>query len=197
MHCALFVAMASFLSAFLDTEEDYDMDEAEAARPTAMEEGIAPVHVGGAVRGDCGPSTHQVSFQSAARTPAVQTQEAKKAVGKPPKPASQAHEAPDKKRGKDTQKRAPRGSKDTFAGRRPPNDPAKLEIFCRMREDYFRIRKTLSEQGPKKGKKKATATVSQEAYWKHMQKAMAEVKGTATERFTLASKSFCKDCGVN
>ena len=170
------------------------MDEdCQATMPTGMEEGIAPVHTGGAVPSAKG--THQLSSQSAATTPPVQTQEAKKAVVKPQKPASRAHEAPDKKRGKDTQKRAARGSKDTFAGRRPPNDPAKLEMFWQLKEDYYRIRKALCEQGPKKGKKKAT--VSQEVYWKHMQKAMAETQGTANERFTLASKSFCKDCGVN
>ena len=47
----------------------------------------------------------------------------------------------------------------------------------------------------KQGKKKIT--VSQEVYWRHMKKIMAEGSGAAAENFAAASKSFGKQCGLH
>ena len=96
-------------------------------------------------------------------------------------------------RGADKAKRAARGTKDTFAGRRPPLDESKLAIYKKMKEDYETLRKNLKASSMKGGKQK---TLSQELYWKYMQKCMSEGDGPPAQRFAAGAKSFRQSFGV-
>ena len=102
-----------------------------------------------------------------------------------PEPASSA---PAKPKGPDKKRRAPRGTAGTFAGRRPPTDPEKLEIYDKMREDYDRLRMEAAGSRRK-------VSISQSAYYDHMRAAMTEMgtEAPAQERFRQAAKLYrCK-----
>ena len=58
-----------------------------------------------------------------------------------------------------------------FAGRRPPKDPKKLEIFLGMKRIY---QESMQQKGSKKAK---TASEGQLTYWNFMQGEMARLAG--------------------
>ena len=176
VHCALCVAMAGFLTAFMDDEEDLAMEEESGScMPTAEMAPVPSSNDAAASTNNAAstlPGNKKVHPSSAGcNTHPVSVPAIRRAL----KPEG-AHAAPDKVRGKDKTQRAPRGSKGTFAGRRPPAE------------------KALSQRTSQSKKK---VSLSQEMYWRHMQKSMAEATGTGAERFTSASKSFREKCGVN
>ena len=65
--------------------------------------------------------------------------------------------------------RRPPGSVGTFAGRRPPKDPKKLEVFLGMKRIY---QESMQQKGSKKAK---TASEGQLTYWNFMQGEMARL----------------------
>ena len=81
-----------------------------------------------------------------------------------------AHNSPLKKRGADKLPRASRGSMQTFAGRRPPADPDKLEAYNRMRQDY----EALQAEAKKSGKK---VSLNQSKYYDFMKQEMKRQGG--------------------
>ena len=194
VHCALCVAMAGFLTAFMDDEEDLAMEEESGScMPTAEMAPVPSSNDAAASTNNAAstlPGNKKVHPSSAGcNTHPVSVPAIRRAL-KPEGP----HAAPDKVRGKDKTQRAPRGSKGTFAGRRPPADKDKLQIYNKLKDEYHSIQKALSQRTNQSKKK---VSLSQEMYWRHMQKSMAEATGTGAERFTSASKSFREKCGVN
>ncbi|CAE7294190.1 unnamed protein product [Symbiodinium sp. CCMP2456] len=55
-----------------------------------------------------------------------------------------------KPRSADKKKRAQRGQAQTFAGRRPPKDPALYEAFMAIREGYYKEVKKSNAEGKRK-----------------------------------------------
>ena len=67
--------------------------------------------------------------------------------------------------------RAVRNTAGTFAGRRPPANPQKLEVFMKMKELYYETRPD-QQEGPSKKRKGST---NQNQYYAFMQKEMAKL----------------------
>ena len=111
-------------------------------------------------------STHQGVLQ--APLPATSPQA-------PSEPSSVAREpvAASSKPGK---QRAPRGTAGTFAGRRPPTNPEKLQVFNAAREAHLankRVVKQKREMARFEGQEtQLEASPDQRAYWKHLKEAM-------------------------
>ena len=63
--------------------------------------------------------------------------------------------------------RAKRGTANTFAGRRAPKDPAKLQIFMAKKAAYEKAKQEAKEASSK-GLTPPKHTENQQAYWKHM-----------------------------
>lgn len=86
--------------------------------------------------------------------------------------------------------RAIRHSAGTFAGRRPPNDPAKLEVFMKMKEIYYETRPDQPE-GPQSKKRKGSTNQNQ--YYAFMQKEMAKLASAGVnggERMKKAAEAW-------
>ena len=86
--------------------------------------------------------------------------------------------------------RAVRHSAGTFAGRRPPNDPAKLEVFMKMKEIYYETRPDQPE-GPQSKKRKGSTNQNQ--YYAFMQKEMAKLASAGVnggERMKKAAEAW-------
>lgn len=112
----------------------------------------------------------------------------KKAIAKALFPG--AHQSPVKKRGVDKKARAARGTAGTFAGRRPPKDPVKLEQYQQMQQDYLKLRGEITKSGSK-------ITVSQETYWAHMRQALEKQKvGNGQDRFRAAARAYRGHIGL-
>ena len=95
-----------------------------------------------------------------------------------------------------TKKRAAPNTKATFAGRRPPKDPFKLQIFNEMKEVYLKTRPDVVPSDAKNnGNKSRVASPGQQAYWTFMSKKMAELgkEGiTGQDRMMLATKAWAE-----
>ena len=95
-----------------------------------------------------------------------------------------------------TKKRAAPNTKGTFAGRRPPKDPFKLQIFNEMKEVYLKTRPDVVPSDAKNnGNKSRVASPGQQAYWTFMSKKMAELgkEGiTGQDRMMLATKAWAE-----
>ena len=74
-------------------------------------------------------------------------------------------------------KRAPRGTAGTFAGRRPPKDPAKLKVFFAMKEAYLAQRATAKLEAEAEGAPDTRPSVDQKIYWKHLSEHLKAGKG--------------------
>ena len=95
-----------------------------------------------------------------------------------------------------TKKRAAPNTRGTFAGRRPPKDPFKLQIFNEMKEVYLKTRPDVVPSDAKNnGNKSRVASPGQQAYWTFMSKKMAELgkEGiTGQDRVMLATKAWAE-----
>ena len=100
-----------------------------------------------------------------------------------------AHNSPLKKRGADKLPRASRGSMQTFAGRRPPADPDKLEAYNRMRQDY----EALQAEAKKSGKK---VSLNQSKYYDFMKQEMKRQGGSSKDKFRAAAKAYRSKMGL-
>ena len=101
-----------------------------------------------------------------------------------------AHNSPLKKRGADKQPRAARGSMQTFAGRRPPADPDKLEAYNRMRQDY----EALQGEAKHSGKK---ISLNQSKYYDYMKQEMKKQGGSSKDKFRAAAKGYRSKVGLD
>ena len=85
--------------------------------------------------------------------------------------------------------RAVRHTAGTFAGRRPPTNPEKLEVFMKMKEIYYETRPD-QQQGPSKKRKGST---NQNQYYAFMQKEMAKLASAGVnggERMKRAAEAW-------
>ncbi|CAE7548461.1 unnamed protein product [Symbiodinium sp. CCMP2592] len=136
--------MAGFLQEFLCEEDDkqLDCDEASATLPASSPQKGSP----------------------------------KKVAGKPAKqsPKSSAKTRPPSfgGRGKDTKKRAVRGTMGTFAGRRLPPTPDGAAQFVRIRDAYYKMK---AENG------KPRISINQADFWQKM--SSAEDFGVALAKY--------------
>ena len=95
-----------------------------------------------------------------------------------------------------TKVRAARGTAGTFAGRRPPTDPIKLQIFLDMKEDYYRWlaeARASKHANTKPSQPDRNFTGQQHDYWNFMQKKMTALaaEGVAGgERMKLAAQAW-------
>ena len=91
-----------------------------------------------------------------------------------------------------TKKRAAPNTKGTFAGRRPPKDRFKLQIFNEMKEVYLKTRPDVVPSDAKNnGTKSRVASPGQQAYWTFMSKKMAEL-GKEGITGMLATKAWAE-----
>lgn len=100
-----------------------------------------------------------------------------------------AHNSPLKKRGQDKAPRATRGSMQTFAGRRPPADPDKLEAYNRIRQDY----EALQAEAKNSGKK---ISLNQSKYYDYMKQEMKRHGGNSKDKFRAAAKGYRSKVGL-
>ena len=87
--------------------------------------------------------------------------------------------------------RAVRNTAGTFAGRRPPANLEKLEVFMKMKELYYETRPD-QQEGPSKKRKGST---NQNQYYAFMQKEMAKLASAGVnggERMKRAAKILLK-----
>ena len=101
-----------------------------------------------------------------------------------------AHNSPLKKRGADKQQCAVRGSMQTFAGRRPPADPDRLEAYNRMRQDY----EALQGEAKNSGKK---ISLNQSKYYDYMKQEMKKQGGSSKDKFRAAAKGYRSKMGLD
>ena len=171
--------MAAFCADFLDQLDDSDMDHREDQQAEPEERTPEPKPKKRRMSSDDSLSSQP---KIAKRDAAARACAAMFSPG--------AHNAPERKRGKDKKPRAARGSRMTFAGRRPPQDPHKLECFNLMKEDY----KNLKTQCAKSKKK---ISYSQNAYWDFMRTALNQ-KGPECQKdkFAAAAKRYRESLGL-
>ena len=101
-----------------------------------------------------------------------------------------AHNPPVKARGADKQKRAQRGTKNTFAGRRPPQDPEKLECYIAMKADYDKLKEDA-------GKAQLKVSLCQNKYWDHMKEHLAQKgPGSQQDKFKAAALAYRSKVGL-
>lgn len=116
-----------------------------------------------------GPAQAEAKQQKKPRT--KKEQKGGKAEAEQKEQQEQKEEKPKDQEKKEAKQRAPRGTAGTFAGRRPPKDPHKLELF--------NARKAAHEQAKKEAidAQKKVPTLRQKDYWSHLSTALKGAGG--------------------
>ena len=79
----------------------------------------------------------------------------------------------------------------TFAGRRPPADPDRLEAYNRMRQDYEAL------QGEAKNSGKKISLNNQSKYNDYMKQEMKKQGGSSKDKFRAAAKGYRSKIGLD
>jgi hypothetical protein len=98
----------------------------------------------------------------------------KEAEAEPDDDASESNEEPPTKK--------PRGSSGTFAGRRPPKDPAGLELFELKKQKYTETREELMKKYPGRISNLIGRSTSQANWWNHLRLELSRMKCKATKK---------------